>query len=147
MHSPRWRSPGALLGLAVALAAWLLGQAGGLDPLDGRAYDLFLRLKNTWSAPASAVLLVECPPPGRQSQDAYARALDTLAGLGAAQVVFTFLPEEAPPDFYRRAAADPAVLFGRPLLTDPFDPALARLADLPPGAAALALRWGVVHAP
>src|SRR5438270_14008940 len=122
MRSPRWRSPGALLGLAVGLAVWLLGSAGALAWLDGPTYDLFLRLKSAWSPPASRVLLVECPAPtGREYEDVFPRALEALRRLGAAQVVFTFLPEGAPPDFFRRAGADEAVLFGRPLLAAPFE--------------------------
>jgi hypothetical protein len=131
----------------LAAAVWLADAAGLLASVEGLTYDAFLRAQASWSAPAPALLLVECPPDfGRARSDEYSRALRALRELKAAQVVFTAVPDGAPAPFFDQAGADD-VVFGRPLQFDPPEPEEARLTDLPAAAAGKPLRFGIVALP
>lgn len=130
---------------AAVLCILALFALGTFRPLNGHLYDTLVR----WSlrTPPSAVLLVEVDEVDLGAADAVWEAVHRhLRELGARQVVFTFLPPGASEDFYRRAAQEGAILFGR-RLSSPDPPGPSRLETPAAGAAGAEPATGVVALP
>lgn len=145
---PRERYSAALLGILAAGAVWLLYLVGILSPVDGLAYDFFHRTFPLTSGVPAVVLLVEWDPDERVlAEDVWLQVLARLERLGAKQVVFTFVPEDAPPRFFQEALRRGTVLIGRPLYPDADDPDVLHVTNLPPTAAGHEVPSGIAHYP
>lgn len=141
-----WRTLGGLFALAAPALVWLLSLAGLLDAFSGGAYDGLMRLNARLRREAARVVLVELDPQQALGEPVYRRMLDLLDSLGARKVAFTFLPADVSPAFYAEAVRR-GVVFGRPVVPDPDDPDLRRLADPPAGVELPDGSFGLVAAP
>jgi CHASE2 domain-containing sensor protein len=143
------RSPAILIGLFAALGIWALGQTRILSGVDGLVYDSCLQLAPVPTTPPRVLLLEweswnarsSSPSAPKAPSDIYERTVNELFALGARQIAFTFLPEDAPRSFFVEAARK-GVVFGRPLMRDG-----RGLVELPAAAQGVELTCGVVMVP
>lgn len=138
---------GFLTAMLVVGLVWAAGVVGLFRVADGWLYDQLVRLPMPGSVPDPQVLLVEVEPaPDAPRAGEWLKLLETLQMLGAAKIVFSFLPENAGVDFYRHASTRPAVLFGRSVETTDFSDAHG-LEAWPQASRGLALPFGAVMVP
>jgi CHASE2 domain-containing sensor protein len=134
--------------ITFALAAWGLGRAGLLGPLDGPAYDRFMRFRASAVREPPAILLVEMEAAPHPDEDAeLADFLRQIQRFGARHVLFNFLPSGPAEEFYREVARVGNVLLPR-FAASP-EPAAPDRSLAAAGAepSAHQLTFGFLHAP
>lgn len=121
----RWSSAGPVRYAGAAATAFvisavaLISFAGGFNVANGIIYDFTVRHYIASPDDSPQVLVVRIPPDQTlSSTKEWVHLLVTLEGLGARQVVFNFLPQNAERSFYELAARYGNVVFGRRLITD-----------------------------
>lgn len=143
----RARYGGLIYALLTAVLVTLLYAFTGLFRYaDGLAYDTMMRL-TAGRHQVSNMLLVEAGFAHREDGDAtWLEMVKTLENLGAARVVFTFVPEHVSADFYAYARKKGNIIFGRRMISSPSDPEAMELEPWPEKAGG-DLPYGVVVMP
>lgn len=111
MNLHHHRYYGITVFLAALIGLWGCSVAGVFELPDGHLYSGLVRLDPAGKKPAQ-VLLVETDR-GQDDPQIYAELSQRLQELGAAQVIFTALPQTGRGDFLRAMAEQPKVLIGR----------------------------------
>ena len=138
---------GVLGVLFCILGLWAGHMFGWLEIPNGLVYDLFVRLTPEKRVASNQVLLIEVPETKIQAEDGMWLRLSTaLQEMGAAQIVYTFIPRQAGPDLFRQAHAQENVLFGRQLRPQRSGTAMA-LEPLPPAGQGFAQLFSPTHVP
>jgi CHASE2 domain-containing sensor protein len=145
--SPRWGYTGLVLGVAAALATWILHQARWLEAWDGVFYDPILSWTARWRDTNSNVLLLRLAREDVWPDTDAINTLSVLENLGAKAIVLNFLPSGNSREFFQQAADRRNVVFGRELRPDPDNPDILSPVAWPAAARDLDLPWGVVFLP
>lgn len=132
MHFPGniQRYPALLLGLAQIGIIWLLSIAGGFELLNGLLYDGLYAWQPSSKNTAQVVLLEADNVAARTESALWLNLLQQISAQNVKPVVFTFMPEQAPPAFYQ-LAAQIGVIFARRPLADSEAPEAWRWQQLP----------------
>ncbi|MEM7235785.1 MAG: CHASE2 domain-containing protein, partial [Planctomycetota bacterium] len=141
----RWRQFGPLRSAMLALIVWTAHAIGWLDPVERFVYDHYLRGSIAITGSPAKVLLVSVDDeePLRDADRAWT-LVETLRDLGAARILFTFVPDvEA--SFFERTESAPNVILGRHLERHPLRTTELRLAPLPAAAHGYLLQTAAVH--
>lgn len=141
----RWVEAATATAVAGAIAG--LGLLGGFQSLDDAVYDHLMRFKAHSRPQASRVLLLELDDPGIVARDeALLEMIGQLQDLGAAQIVFTFLPPPTAQSFYRAMASTERVVLPLPI-SSAGEPGTVRPLRLPELELSGPILLGIVHAP
>ncbi len=143
----RARYGGLIYALLTAVLVTLLYAFTGLFRYaDGLAYDALMRL-NAGRHQVSNLLLVEAGFAHREDGDqTWFEVARALEDLGAARLVFTFVPGRVSADFYAYARKKGNIIFGRRMIASPSDPEAMELEPWPAQAGG-ELPYGVVVMP
>ena len=143
----RWKYSRLAVALSTAGLIWGLGSSGMLSPAQGFVYDHFARLSSALIPGTGQVLLVELDEEKRDEdrEQLCLRVVELLDEMGARRILFTSSPRDASVDFYVRMRRYRKVIFGRPLLTDPYDPENVRIAAVPKEARDLGVDFALVY--
>lgn len=121
----------AFMTFAIVSVTFLSDLAGIFEFPDAVLYDLSTRYSSAQTT-TPQVLVVAVDHKDRDASDVlWLRVLDTLTKFEARQILFTFLPPNTTPDFYKRTIAAGNVIFGRNLLITASDIEPTRLEPWP----------------
>jgi len=143
----RWGYTGLIVGVLVALAVWVLHQAGWLAGWDGAFYDRVVSSTTRLREPKPKVLLVRIAREDTWAEVDANKSLDILESLGAKAIVLDSFPSGASREFFQRVATARNVVIGRHLRPAPENPEILRLESWPAAAGDLQVPWGVVFLP
>jgi CHASE2 domain-containing sensor protein len=147
LRTSRWGNAGLVIGIAVALAVWILYEAGWLEAWDGMFYDRLHSWTTRWRYPKPNVLLLRLGREDAWSDAEAIKTLEVMESLGARAIVINFVPYHNSREFFQKAAEFKNVMVGRELRPDPDDPDALRLDAWPVAARGLDLPWGVMFLP
>jgi CheY-like chemotaxis protein/CHASE2 domain-containing sensor protein len=135
--------------IILAGVTFSINLAGVFDFPDAVLYDFTTRYSPARAA-TPQVLVVAVDPKDRESSDElWQRVLNALIKFEARQILFTFLPPNASPSFYKRAIAAGNIIFGRSLWSTSSGMESARLEPWPVAITTLSREpsFGVVALP
>lgn len=143
--SPRNPLPAVFIGAFTILVTFGLSAVRALELPNGVLYDLAVRSALNNSIQSERVLVITGEPSDLHAQaEPWLRTLQILEELGAKQIVFAIVPENASPAFYSTARVRGNVVFGRGLQAAG---GTTQLKPWPAGAQNLNLPFGVVATP
>ena len=131
----------------IVVGVWLLGQAGLLEPIDGRIYDGFSRWSSWLRPPPVQVLLVEAD--STEGEFTAERALELIRllkdELSARHVAFLSIPRNTDEAFWRHVEGYSGIVFGRRWDVDGRGRREPRIEVIPENARARFVEFGVAH--
>ena len=127
------------------LITWGLSAIGALQAFNGAFYDLTTRYAPGRSLQSDQVLVVVGTPRDYQShREPWLQTLQVLQNLGAKQIIFGFVPDQASTAFFLAAQDAGQVIFGRPVQHRVVG---SRLKSWPDAARTFELPFGVAGIP
>jgi len=111
---------GLFFGFSIACIVWVMAILGMLSIPRGIVYDILTKFNADNSDAGANILLIEADYGNLNDGDkTWLKLLDNLISLKAGQIIFSFMPENATDDFFKRASEFPGLFFGRPLISGP----------------------------
>ncbi len=113
----RFKYPGLTIIVGIVFAIWMLGQAGLFGLSNALFYDGFVAYSPVGKAERPEVLLIDVSEKQLAGHDdIWLPLIFSLKKMGARQISFLFVPDQASDKFFQEVARSPKILFGQQVL-------------------------------